>query len=69
MQTLLMVFDRQTFSQTLREQFDEDERDLELLNAAVDCIVDMLKCTGPTPAGFEIFKMVYPKMTAMTKQV
>lgn len=43
MTALMMVFDKQTFCQTLRERFDEDERDLELLNAAVDCAVDMLK--------------------------
>ncbi len=69
MQAILMVFDKQTYCQTLRERFDEDERDLELLNAAVDCVVEMLKCAGPTPFGAEIFKLVYPKLKKMAHQV
>ncbi len=64
---ILMIFDKQTFFQTLREKFDEDERDLELFNATVDCVVDMLRCAGPTQFGCEIFKLVYPKMVVMFK--
>ena len=62
---LLMVFDKQTFSQTLREQFDEDERDLELFNASVDLVSTMTKISGPTQFGLEIFKVFFPKMRAM----
>ncbi len=67
MQAILMIFDKKTFVQTLREQFDEDERDLELFNATVDCVVDMMKCAGPTKFGFDIFKLIYPKMVVMFK--
>jgi hypothetical protein len=67
MQAILMIFDKKAFVQTLREKFDEDERDLELFNATVDCVVDMMKLAGPTKFGFEIFKLVYPKMVVMFK--
>lgn len=69
MTALLMVFDKQTYCQTLRESFDEDERDLELLNTAVDCVAEMLKCCGPTPFGAEIFKLVYPKLRKLSSPV
>ena len=65
---LLMVFEKKTHYQELRENFDEDERDLELFNAAVDCVVDMMRCAGPTPFGLELFKTMYPRMVTLFKQ-
>jgi hypothetical protein len=63
--SLVMVFDKQAYCQALREQFDEDERDLEVFNSAVDCCVDMMRVAGPTPFGAEIFRVIYPKMRVL----
>lgn len=67
-ENLRMIFEKKSFCQALREHFDEDERDLELFNVAVDCVVTMCHAAGPTPFGGELLKVFFPHMRQMAQQ-
>ncbi len=68
MQSLGAIFAKQSFCQALREQFDEDDRDLELFNVAVDLVSTLCAAAGPTPYGCEIAKRVAPAFRKMAQK-